>query len=148
MPAIIILAHAPLASALKAVAEHAFPNCNYLVDALDVAPDMSGDEIESCVRERLRKLGKQEALIFTDAFGATPCNIAQRLADGPGVKVISGVNVPMLWRTLCYAAESLDDLVARALSGGRQGIMQVARSRPQNQAFTAGGDDQDPNNDQ
>ena len=60
-------------------------------------------------------------LILTDVFGATPCNVAQRLADGVQVKVVAGVNVPMLWRTLCYADEPLDALVARALAGAHAG---------------------------
>ena len=46
-----------------------------------------------------------EALILTDVFGATPCNVAQRLADGVQVKVVAGVNVPMLWRSLCYSGD-------------------------------------------
>ena len=58
-----------------------------------------------------------EALILTDVFGATPCNTVQRLADGQHVKVITGVNVPMLWRALNYASEPLDTLVTRALAG-------------------------------
>ena len=84
-----------------------------------------------------------EAIIFTDVFGATPCNVAQRLGDGVQVKVIAGVNVPMLWRSLCYADEPLDAVVARAVAGATQGVMQVATSRPQNQTFKPGGNDQD-----
>ena len=49
----------------------------------------------------------------------------------------------MLWRSLCYADEPLDTLVARALAGATQGVMQVASSRPQNQAFKPGANDQD-----
>jgi PTS system ascorbate-specific IIA component len=70
--------------------------------------------------------------VLTDVFGATPCNAVQALA-GPQVRVLAGVNVPMLWRTLCYADEPLDALVARALSGAGQGVMQVSPTRPQNQ---------------
>ena len=87
-------------------------------------------------------MSNPDALIFTDVFGATPCNVAQRLADGLHVKVIAGVNVPMLWRSLCYADEPLDALVARAVAGAAQGVMQVATSRPQNQAFKPGANDQ------
>jgi PTS system ascorbate-specific IIA component len=60
--------------------------------------------------------------------------VAQRLANGAGIKVVTGVSVPMLWRSLCYSGESLDSLVVRALAGGTQGAMQVSPSRPQNQA--------------
>lgn len=143
MPGLLIIAHAPLASALKSVAQHTFPDCARSLEALDVTPEMGVEEIEARAREALQRVRSPEALIFTDVFGATPCNVAQRLADGVQVKVIAGVNVPMLWRSLCYAEDSLDGLVARAISGAMQGVMQVATSRPQNQAFKPGANDQD-----
>ncbi len=142
MPGLLIIAHAPLASSLKAVAEHAFPDCAASLEVLDVPPEMPPEEIEARARELLQKVRRPEALIFTDVFGATPCNIAQRLADGYSVKVITGVNVPMLWRALCYSAEPLDAVVTRAVAGATQGVMQVAVSRPQNQAFPPGSNDQ------
>ena len=84
-----------------------------------------------------------ETLILTDVFGATPCNVAQRLADGVKVRVVTGVNVPMLWRTLCYAGEPLDALVNRALVGATQGIMQAGGARPQQQSRQAGPEDEE-----
>ena len=143
MPGLMIIAHAPLASSLRAVAEHTFPGCAPLLEALDVFPDSTAEEVEAQAREMLCRVRTPEALIFTDVFGATPCNIAQRLADGVQVRVVAGVNVPMLWRSLCYANETLEAVVARALVGATQGVMQVATSKPQNQTFTAGGNDQD-----
>jgi PTS system ascorbate-specific IIA component len=139
MPGLLILAHAPLASALKAVAEHAFPDCASGVVALDVLPTMPVEEIESLGRVMLEQMPSPDVLIFTDVFGATPCNVAQRLADGVHVKVVAGVNVPMLWRTLCYPGDSLDGLVARALAGATQGVMPVATARPQTQTLRSHG---------
>ncbi len=146
MPGLLIIAHSPLASALKSVAGHTFPECSTVLQALDVSPDMPVEEIERQARELLERVRNPEALIFTDVFGATPCNVAQRMASnvaGAQVRVIAGVNVPMLWRSLCYADEPLDSLVARAMAGATQGVMQVATSRPQNQAFKPGANDQD-----
>lgn len=148
MPGLIIIAHTPLATALKSVAEHAFPGCAATLEALDVPPDMPMDEIEARARVLLERVRNPEALILTDAFGATPCNAAQRLADGNQVKVIAGVNVPMVWRSLCYSKETLDALVVRAMAGATQGVMLVATSKPQNQTFNPGGNDQDNNNHQ
>ena len=148
MPGLLIIAHAPLASSLKAVAEHAYPDCAAHLMALDVLPNMSIDEIEVQARQMLERVRNPEALIFTDVFGATPCNVAQRLADGVQVKVVAGVNVPMLWRSLCYSADSLDSVVARAVVGATQGVMQVATSRPQNQTSKAGSSDQKDRQDQ
>jgi mannose PTS system EIIA component len=140
MSGIFIIAHAPLATALKACAMHTFPECAATLETLDVAPETPPEELEAQARELLARVRQPEALILTDVFGATPCNIAQRLADGVEVKVVAGVNVPMLWRTLCYQSESLDMLVARAVAGAAQGVMQVAISRPQNQANKPGND--------
>jgi PTS system mannose-specific IIA component len=148
MPGLLILAHAPLASALKAVAEHAVPDCAGQLTALDVLPSMPVEEIESLGRVMVQQIAAPDVLIFTDVFGATPCNVAQRLADGVHVKVVAGVNVPMLWRTLCYPQESLDSLVARALAGATQGVMQVATARPQTQTLKPRGHDEVDRQDQ
>lgn len=143
MAGLFIIAHAPLASALKAAAEHAFPDATARIEALDVTSRLSPDEIEAQARLLLERSlavpGRREALILTDVFGATPSNIAQRLADGTAVKIVTGVNVPMLWRSINYADEPIDQLVARALAGGTQGVMQVGSARPQNQTQNVGG---------
>ena len=137
MPGLLVIAHAPLASALRAVAEHAYPDCAASLAAFDVSADMPADEVEAQAAALLARIGTPEVLILTDVFGATPCNVAQRLADGVRVRVVTGVNVPMLWRSLCYADEPLDNLVARALAGATQGAMQVGSTRPQNQVRTS-----------
>jgi mannose PTS system EIIA component len=133
----LIVAHAPLASALKAVAMHTFPDCARRLEAMDVPADMSPEDMALQMRGMLLSLNDPEVLVLTDVFGATPCNVAQQLAlsdDLGSIKVVTGVNVPMLWRSLCYADDALDALVARAVAGANQGIMQVAVSKPQNQS--------------
>jgi PTS system mannose-specific IIA component len=130
MARLLILAHAPLATALHTVACHAFPELAAHVSALDVEPNAAADGVE---RRARALLGAGETLVLTDVFGATPANVAQRLADATRVRVVAGVNVPMLWRALNYAGLPLDDLVARTLAGGTQGVMVVAVAKPQNQ---------------
>lgn len=125
MAGLLLIAHAPLASALKAVAAHAFPDSAVALEALDVEAGMTPEDIEVHARELLQRVRQPEALILADVFGATPCNVAQRLAQVPGVRLATGLNVPMLWRALCYAAEPVDELVQRALAGGAQGVMQL-----------------------
>ena len=133
MAAVLLIAHAPLASALLSVAGHCYEEKGHLFEAIDVEPSMSPETVESLARAALARLNAPEVLVLTDVFGATPCNVAQRLSDGVNVRVVAGVNVPMLWRSLCYLGEPLDALVARAVSGASQGVMQVAQTRPQNQ---------------
>jgi mannose PTS system EIIA component len=134
--AVLLIAHAPLASALLSVAGHCYEEKGHLFEAIDVEPTMSAETVEALAREALGRLNAQDVLVLTDVFGATPCNVAQRLSDGVHVRVVAGVNVPMLWRSLCYLGEPLDALVARAVSGASQGVMQVAQTRPQNQTLS------------
>ncbi|MGE5452585.1 MAG: PTS sugar transporter subunit IIA [Acidobacteriota bacterium] len=139
MPGLFIIAHAPLASALKLAAQHCFPEAAQTLQALDVLPNLPAEEVEAQARVMLAQAiesdPRGEALILADVFGATPCNTVQRLADGIHVKVITGANVPMLWRALNYASEPLDILITRAVAGGAQGVMQIATSRPHNQVI-------------
>ncbi len=142
MTGLLIIAHAPLASSLQAVAQHAYPDCARRLQALDVLPDTPLDEIETQARALLDRSGASETLILTDVFGATPCNAALRLTDGGRrVRIVAGVNVPMLWRSLCYADDTLEMALDRAVSGATQGVMQVASSKPQNQTRKARGGD-------
>ncbi len=133
MNGIFIIAHAPLATALRQCVLHVFPDNAASVVALDVQPDMPPEETLEQARIMLHQLGSSQALVLVDVFGATPCNVAQKLVDGVNTKLITGVNLPMLLRTVSYRNESLDALVARALVGATQGVMQVAITAPQNQ---------------
>jgi PTS system ascorbate-specific IIA component len=131
---ILIIAHAPLASALRACVLHVFPDTAAGVLALDVEPNASTQSTQAVAQDMLLQLGTPHTLVLTDVFGATPCNVAQRIVDGISARLVAGVNLPMLLRTVNYRHEALDVLVARAQAGGTQGIMQVAVTAPQNQA--------------
>jgi len=126
MTGILLIAHAPLASALQAVARHTFPDCARQLEALDVTPEMSAEDVLTAARPLLARIAQPEALILTDVAGATPSNAALRLADEVHVRQLAGVNVPMLWRSLCYASEPLEQLIQRDLDGGKKGIVPVS----------------------
>ncbi len=136
MARILIVAHAPLAASLQAVAQHVYPDCGGQLVAIDVLPTESQEAVALRIKALVAESGT-EVLILADVFGATPCNAALAAADGVKQRVVAGVNVPMLWRTLCYAGQPLDDLVNRAVAGASQGVMHVAVPRRQNQATTS-----------
>ncbi|MBP3982528.1 MULTISPECIES: PTS sugar transporter subunit IIA [unclassified Acidovorax] len=144
---ILIIAHAPLAHALRECALHVFADCGDSVAALDVQPHAAPEDSLAQAHGLLEQLGIHSTLVLTDLFGATPCNIAQRLVDGVGSRLVAGVNLPMLLRAVSYRAEPLDAVVSRAVVGGTQGVMQVAIAAPQNQ-IRRNSHDQDPYNHQ
>ena len=134
MNGILIIAHAPLASALRQCVLHVFPDNPSSLAALDVQPNMPPEETLAQARIIFEGMGTSHALVLVDVFGATPCNVAQKLVDGVNSRLVTGINLPMLLRTVSYRHESLDALVARALAGATQGVMQIAITAPQNQA--------------
>jgi predicted MFS family arabinose efflux permease/mannose/fructose-specific phosphotransferase system component IIA len=123
MTQLILLAHAPLASAMKAVALHTFPSA--VVTEVDVASDEAPDGVERRLRAVIAQ-SRGSTLVLCDVQGATPCNAAQAVAQEGTTHVVAGVNVPMLWRVLCYASEPLDVLTQRAIAGGGKGIVSVS----------------------
>ncbi len=130
---ILIIAHAPLPSALRACVLPVYPDAGDGVVALDVPPSENPEITRAAAKALLSRFDTPQALVLTDVFGATPCNVAQKVVDGHMSKLVAGVNLPMLLRTVNYQNEALDVLVTRALAGGTQSIMQVAVTAPQNQ---------------
>ncbi len=149
MTPILLVAHAPLASALLAVAQHVFAELEPNMKAIDVGPQDAVHEVESRVKDAVRALlvtaaagasadakteKVTEVLVLVDVFGATPCNAALAAADGLPVRVVTGVSVPMLWRVLGYANKAMDELVLSAVAGAAQGAFHASVSRRQNQS--------------
>ena len=63
-------------------------------------------------------------LILTDLFGSTPSNIAQALQDIDNVRIVTGLNLPMLLRVLNYPQCSLEELTKKAKQAGKSGIVE------------------------
>ncbi|RYF68041.1 MAG: PTS fructose transporter subunit IIA [Comamonadaceae bacterium] len=137
MNSIFIIAHSPLAQALRQCALHVFPDCEHTIVGLDVLPNVSPEETLAAARILLQqqlRAPRSQVLVLADVFGATPCNVAQKLVDGARARLVAGINLPMLLRAVTYRHEPLDALVQRAVTGGTAGVMQVAVAAPQNQA--------------
>lgn len=149
MNSIFIIAHVPLASALRACVLHVFPEAHAHIVAFDVQPNLSADETLAgaaiMLDQTAKATGNSGTLMLTDIFGATPCNVAMKLMDGLSCKLIAGVNLPMLMRAMTYRHETLDTLVSRAAAGGIQGVMPVAVTAPQNQTLLSASKSYDKN---
>jgi len=93
MIGILIVAHAPLASALRDCALHVFPECASGVQALDIAPNTSPEESLVLAKAAMAQLNTTEVLLLSDVFGATPSNVAQKLNDGVATRLLAGVKL-------------------------------------------------------
>jgi PTS system mannose-specific IIA component len=131
MAGILIIAHAPLATALRDCIAHVYGGLPARIGVIDVSPDCDPVEVVAFAHSEIDRLREENgALVLTDMFGATPSNIAARLASLPEVRVLAGVNLPMLLRAVCYRATPLDTLVDKALAGATKGVQAIAPGTP------------------
>ena len=109
------------------------PTARHAIEALDVAAGETPERVRDRALALMRRgePGREDDwLVLTDVFGATPCNAALLLADPQHVRVDQPASTcRCCGAALCYADETLDALVARAIGGATQGVMQLAPAR-------------------
>jgi mannose PTS system EIIA component len=123
---ILLVTHAGIGSALVAVATALLRgNLPLKVEAFEVPFDGEPDALLPQASAALRRVdGGHGVLILTDIYGATPSNLAARLARiGTPARRVSALNLPMLLRVMNYAELPLDELPAVAASGARNGVI-------------------------
>lgn len=129
MNSILLIAHAPLASALKSAALHAFPQADSLIAVIDVPANQLPEQTLATARAMLAlaQVGDviSGTLVMSDVLGATPCNVARQLVDGVQIRCVAGTSLPMLFRAITYAHESLAVMTDKALMGASQGAIAV-----------------------
>lgn len=132
MVSFLIIAHAPLATALRDCAAHVYGGLPEHLGVLDVLPSDDPVAMHAQAEAEIARLNDGDGvLVLTDIAGATPGNIAQSLA-GPLVNVIAGVNVPMLVRAVCYRSLPLAMVVDKARQGGANGVQTFDEATPFN----------------
>lgn len=123
--AILILTHDLVGTSLLKAAERTLGALPENIEALPICNDCELEKILLQVQIVLAKLQQNSAgiLILTDLYGSTPYNVAQHFNDGQSIRVISGINLSMLLRVLNYPELSLDLLCEKALTGGKEGVI-------------------------
>ncbi len=126
MIGILIVAHGAFGEALIHCASHVLGKRPLRVRQVGITVHDDPDAILPQAQELVRQLDEGEGvLVLTDMIGATPSNIATRLMAPGRVEVVSGASLPMLVRALTYRAEPLATVVAKAVSGGQEGVMRL-----------------------
>jgi PTS system ascorbate-specific IIA component len=121
---LLLITHSRIGEAILETAGKMLEGTPLGVENLPVATDSNPDELMTQAKALINRLDQGHGvLVFTDMYGSTPSNIAYKLAVKGRVNVISGINLPMLIRTLNYQTLDLDALTEKAMSGGREGII-------------------------
>lgn len=122
---VLLMTHEAMGEALVGAARHVLGRLPLPLDVIEVAAADDPELTLSTAAAHARGLDNGDGvLVLTDLYGATPCNVAQRMpALGLNMHCVSGLNLPMLLRVLNYPEQSLDELAQTAASGGRGGIL-------------------------
>ena len=122
---ILLNTHEGVGTALVAVARRLLHTLPLPVEALEVPFDGDLEQLLPHASAALRRVDRGDGvLVLTDLYGATPSNLAARLARlGTPVRRVSALSLPMLLRVMNYADLPLDELPSVASIGARNGVV-------------------------
>ena len=118
---LLLITHDSIGSALMDTARAMLGVSPMQVDIIAVHRGNNPDDVVAAAERIIND--HEQTLVLTDMYGSTPSNIACRLHTQANVRVVGGINLPMLIRVLNYPRLSLDELVDKAISGGRDGVL-------------------------
>jgi PTS system mannose-specific IIA component len=126
MISILIIAHDTLPESLARAVTHVLGTRPPQFETLSVAASDDPFNLLPAAKELVCSLDAGDGvLIFSDIYGATPCNLASKLLSPGRVEVVAGVNLPMLVRAFTYRAKGMDTMIKKAISGGCDGVVRI-----------------------
>jgi PTS system ascorbate-specific IIA component len=135
MVGILIISHGTLGESLIHSASHVMGGWPPLL--MQIAVSMHDDPhviLPQAMKLILDLDQGSGVLVLSDVYGATPSNIACKLLKPGKIEGVAGVNLPMLVRALTYRNEPLRTVVAKAVSGGIEGVVQMPMPQVRNAA--------------
>jgi PTS system mannose-specific IIA component len=126
MIGILIVAHDTLSDSLIKATTHVLGSRPPQFEGLRVAGTDDPLSLLPKARNLVKSLdGGEGVLIFSDIYGATPCNLAIKLLQPGRVEGVAGVNLPMLVRAFTYRVKGMDTMIKKAISGGCDGVLHI-----------------------
>ena len=122
---ILLITHPGIGSALVEVATRMLRALPLKTEAFELGFDADLDTALPQASAALRRVdGGDGVLILIDLYGASPSNLAAKLARlGTPARRVASLNLPMLLRVMNYAELPLDELPAIAAAGARNGAI-------------------------
>lgn len=126
--AILTITHGKVGHELLATAETIVSKSPLPCKALSVSSTCIPDELVVQAEKLCMEMNQGDGvLVLTDIYGSTPSNICNKIGTSANVRVIAGLNLPMLIRVMNYPELGLEDLAEKAVSGAHDGIVSCDR---------------------
>ena len=126
---LLIVSHDAVGQAILDASCTVLDSCPFRTEVVSIHSDQDIDEINKIIEEKVLVLDNGDGvLVLTDMYGATPSNIICSLSH-LNIGIISGMNMPMLIRIMNYPSLSLLELIDKAITGGKEGIMYCSHNK-------------------
>lgn len=121
---VILITHDEIGNAILSAATNTLGELPLPATVVSVAQNTDPEDLIPRLINITECFGKDcGILVLTDIYGSTPSNIAQQLHNNHNIRIVSGLNLPMLIRVMNYPTLSLNELAEKAFSGGRDGVI-------------------------
>ena len=126
MIGLFLITHGSLGESLVQCASHVLGKRPPQLAQLGLCGQDSPTDSLPLARDMLRLVDSGDGvLLLTDICGATPANLARQLLVPGRVEGLAGVSLPMLLRALTYRDKDMATLRAKAVAGGRDGVLSL-----------------------
>ena len=128
MIGILLITHGTYGESLIQNVCHVLNKRPLSISQLGVAAQDDPLDILPMAKLLLKEVDEGEGvLVMTDILGATPSNLALKLLEPGRIEGIAGLSLPMLLRALTYRKNGMETLMTKAISGGRDGVINMHR---------------------
>jgi len=131
MNGIILLVHAPLASAMLDCISHIYGNIPDNILPIDIHGDEPQGLVHNTINAWINHKKYDGYLILNDLYGASPFNIGKNFIDkyqlkqtnynsintAPSILMLTGLSLPMLMKSMCHQRLKLEDMAQKSLEG-------------------------------
>jgi len=122
---LITITHNRIGAQITDTAETILGPPPFVIRHFAIGPEDDPERMERQVVHAISEMDTGDGiLIVSDLYGSTPCNIARRASGSHRIRVISGINLPMMFRIFSYATAGLGEVTRKALDGGRIGVVE------------------------
>ena len=133
MIGILLITHGTFGESLVQNVSHILGARPALIGQLGVLPRDNPPALLPQAQAALKAVdGGAGVLIMTDMLGASPSRLAMHLLEPGRIEGVAGLNLPMLLRAMTYRQQGMEILVQKALSGGREGVINMHRQTSDN----------------
>ncbi|MCK4245290.1 MAG: PTS sugar transporter subunit IIA [Candidatus Omnitrophica bacterium] len=125
MVGLIVVGHSDFPSVLVSSVEEIVGHIEKL-RVVPLYPEESKNDLRVKLKKTIKNLGNTDGiLVLVDMFGGTPCNVSISLQKTFRLKIITGLNLPMLLEAVLHREEGIEKLIHIVKEAAKKSIVET-----------------------